>query len=165
MTQSKNPTVRRGLVLEGGGAKGAWQFGALQALDEAGMKFDYVAGTSVGALNGALWATGCLDLGKELWASLSSSKIFKLRMYHSPMFLIGLFARTFYAYVKGFISPDAAPLSLRIILYGFMGAPTVVAAIYLLFMHINLFSAAVTNGSVSLPQLGPRINRDFGFVG
>jgi predicted acylesterase/phospholipase RssA len=54
---------------EGGGAKGAWQFGALEALDEAGIKFDYVAGTSVGALNGALWAAGRLDLGRELWRS------------------------------------------------------------------------------------------------
>ena len=43
-----------GLVLEGGGAKGAYQIGAWKALKEAGVKINAVAGTSVGALNGAL---------------------------------------------------------------------------------------------------------------
>lgn len=39
-----------GLVLEGGGAKGAYQIGAWKALKEAGVKINAVAGTSVGAL-------------------------------------------------------------------------------------------------------------------
>ena len=47
-----------GLVLEGGGAKGAYQIGAWRALKEAGVKIKGVAGTSVGALNGALI---CMD--------------------------------------------------------------------------------------------------------
>jgi predicted acylesterase/phospholipase RssA len=143
--QGNNSKIRRGLVLEGGGAKGAWQFGVLKALDEAGIKFDYVAGSSVGALNGALWAAGRLDLGDELWNSLSLSKVYKLRLHHSPMFVIGLFARFFYAYVKGFISAVKAPLSLRISLYGLMSTPTFVAAIYLLFVITRFFSGAATN--------------------
>lgn len=145
VSQRNNSKIRRGLVLEGGGAKGAWQFGALQALDEAGIKFDYVAGTSVGALNGALWASGRIDLGKELWGSLSTSKVFKLRIHHSPMFVIGLFARIFYVYVIGLISPDKAPPSLRIILYGLMSLPTFVAAVFLIVFLILFFSAAATN--------------------
>lgn len=144
-SQGDNTKIRRGLVLEGGGAKGAWQFGALQALNEAGIKFDYVAGTSVGALNGALWAAGRLDLGEKLWTSLSLSKVFKLRLHHSPMFVIGLFARIFYAYVKGFIAPEKAHLSLRVMLYGLMSVPTIVATIYLLFVLIRFFSAVTTN--------------------
>jgi len=43
-----------GLALEGGGARGAYQIGAWKALKEAGVKINAVAGTSVGALNGAL---------------------------------------------------------------------------------------------------------------
>ena len=47
-----------GIVLEGGGAKGAYQVGAWQAMREAGVKIKGVAGTSVGALNGAMM---CMD--------------------------------------------------------------------------------------------------------
>ena len=47
-----------GLVLEGGGARGAYQVGAWKALWEAGVKIKGMAGTSVGALNGALI---CMD--------------------------------------------------------------------------------------------------------
>ena len=43
-----------GLVFDGGGARGAYQIGAWRALSEAGVKVSAVAGTSVGALNGAL---------------------------------------------------------------------------------------------------------------
>jgi predicted acylesterase/phospholipase RssA len=48
---------RRGLVLQGGGAKGAFQYGALKELYSAGFDFDVISGTSVGALNGALVST------------------------------------------------------------------------------------------------------------
>ena len=45
-------TKEYGLVLDGGGARGAYQIGAWTALEEAGVKVCAVAGTSVGALNG-----------------------------------------------------------------------------------------------------------------
>ena len=44
------------LALEGGGARGAYQIGAYEALTEAGVKVNAAAGTSVGALNGAMIA-------------------------------------------------------------------------------------------------------------
>lgn len=47
-----------GLVFDGGGARGAYQIGAWRALSEAGVKISAVAGTSVGALNGALVCMG-----------------------------------------------------------------------------------------------------------
>ncbi|MBQ7895822.1 MAG: patatin-like phospholipase family protein, partial [Oscillospiraceae bacterium] len=47
-------TKEYALALEGGGAKGAYQIGVWQALREAGIKIKAVAGTSVGALNGAM---------------------------------------------------------------------------------------------------------------
>ncbi len=64
-----------GLVLEGGGAKGAYQIGAWKALREAGVKIKGVAGTSVGALNGALICMGDIDRAEHLWKTISYSKV------------------------------------------------------------------------------------------
>ena len=47
-----------GIVLEGGGAGGSYQVGAWQAIKELGLEFGGVAGTSVGALNGAMILQG-----------------------------------------------------------------------------------------------------------
>ena len=47
-----------GLVLSGGGAKGLAHIGALKVIDSLGVKIDYVAGTSMGAIIGALYASG-----------------------------------------------------------------------------------------------------------
>lgn len=44
------------LVLQGGGALGAYQVGVYQALDEAGVELDWVVGTSIGAINAAIIA-------------------------------------------------------------------------------------------------------------
>jgi NTE family protein len=47
-----------GLVLSGGGAKGFAHIGVLKVLEEAGVKIDYIGGTSMGAVIGGLYATG-----------------------------------------------------------------------------------------------------------
>jgi len=47
-----------GLVLSGGGAKGLAHIGALKVIEEAGVKIDYIGGTSMGAIVGALYAAG-----------------------------------------------------------------------------------------------------------
>jgi NTE family protein len=47
-----------GLVLSGGGAKGFAHIGALKIIDSLGVKIDYVAGTSMGAIIGSLYASG-----------------------------------------------------------------------------------------------------------
>jgi NTE family protein len=47
-----------GLVLSGGGAKGAAHIGVIKALEEHQVPIDYVAGTSIGAIIGSLYATG-----------------------------------------------------------------------------------------------------------
>ncbi|WP_325891604.1 patatin-like phospholipase family protein [Grimontia sp. NTOU-MAR1] len=53
---SQRPTI--GLVLGGGGAKGAAHVGVLKALEEMHIPVDYIAGTSMGAYVGGLYATG-----------------------------------------------------------------------------------------------------------
>lgn len=46
------------VVLSGGGAKGATHIGVLKALEEAGIPIDYIAGTSMGAIIGGMYAAG-----------------------------------------------------------------------------------------------------------
>lgn len=65
-----------GLVLEGGGAKGSYQIGACRALKDLGVEISGVAGTSIGAINGAMIAQGDLDLAYDLWYDISPSKVF-----------------------------------------------------------------------------------------
>jgi NTE family protein len=50
--------VKVGLVLSGGGAKGFAHVSVLKKLDEAGVRIDYIAGTSMGAIVGGLYASG-----------------------------------------------------------------------------------------------------------
>jgi NTE family protein len=58
----KAPAVRNGLpgqivlVFQGGGALGAYQAGVFEAMHEAGIEPDWVIGTSIGAINGAIVA-------------------------------------------------------------------------------------------------------------
>lgn len=47
-----------GLALGGGGAKGAATIGALKVIEQAGIKIDYISGTSIGAVIGGLYAAG-----------------------------------------------------------------------------------------------------------
>lgn len=50
--------IKVGLVLSGGGAKGLAHIGALKVIEAAGVQIDYIAGTSMGAVVGALYASG-----------------------------------------------------------------------------------------------------------
>lgn len=67
-----------GIVLEGGGARGAYQIGVWKALREAGMKIKGVAGTSVGALNGALICMDDLGKAEEIWGNMTYSTVFNV---------------------------------------------------------------------------------------
>ncbi len=64
-----------GLVLEGGGAKGSYQIGAYKAINECGLEISAVAGTSIGALNGAMIVQGDFDACLELWDDIRYSDI------------------------------------------------------------------------------------------
>lgn len=67
-----------GLVLEGGGSKGAYQIGACRALAEMGIEYGVVAGTSVGALNGAMVVQDKLDRAYELWHDLNPFHVIRM---------------------------------------------------------------------------------------
>ena len=68
-------TKEYGIVLDGGGAKGAYQIGAWKALKEAGVKINAVAGTSVGALNGALICMDDVENAVRIWGELTFSRV------------------------------------------------------------------------------------------
>jgi NTE family protein len=50
--------LKVGLVLSGGGAKGLAHIGALKVIEASGVRIDYIGGTSMGAIVGALYASG-----------------------------------------------------------------------------------------------------------
>ncbi len=56
IAQTKEPKI--GLVLSGGGAKGFAHIGVLKEIEKAGVKIDYIGGTSMGAIVGGFYAAG-----------------------------------------------------------------------------------------------------------
>ena len=68
------------LVMQGGGALGAYQVGVYQALHEAGITPDWVVGTSIGAINAALIAgsrpADRLDRLAEFWRRMEQHNLF-----------------------------------------------------------------------------------------
>ena len=66
------------IALEGGGAKGGYEIGVWQALDEAGTKYNAVSGTSVGALNGGLMAMRDLPRAIDAWNNMKLGKVIEL---------------------------------------------------------------------------------------
>ncbi|NQX80667.1 MAG: patatin-like phospholipase family protein [Flavobacteriaceae bacterium] len=55
---SQEKDLKVGLVLSGGGAKGFAHIGVLQVLEQAGVRIDYIGGTSMGSIIGAIYASG-----------------------------------------------------------------------------------------------------------
>jgi NTE family protein len=66
-----------GIVLEGGGAKGSYQAGAYKAISENGLEISAVAGTSIGALNGAMIVQGEFETCIDLWNDIKYSDIIR----------------------------------------------------------------------------------------
>lgn len=80
--------LKIGLVLSGGGAKCLAQLGALEVMEEAGLHFDYIGGTSMGAIIGAMYALGypLSEIERYLksihWPDLLSNEIPHHRLTH-----------------------------------------------------------------------------------
>lgn len=65
-----------GLALEGGGVRGSYQAGVYAAMHECGIKINGVCGTSIGALNASLIATGKGETLASIWRSLNMGEVF-----------------------------------------------------------------------------------------
>jgi len=77
---AERPAGQVVLVLQGGGALGAYQAGVYQALGEAGIEPDWVIGTSIGAINGAIIAGNPPELRLErlqtFWSRIGNGRLF-----------------------------------------------------------------------------------------
>lgn len=78
-----------GIVLEGGGAKGAYQIGVWKALKEANVKIKAVAGVSAGALNGALICMDDYELAEEIWSTITYSSVIEVDDINMGNFISG----------------------------------------------------------------------------
>lgn len=70
--------MKYGLVLAGGGVRGAYHLGVWRALTEMGIEISAISGASIGAVNGALLAQGEFEKAQAMWKDISISDIVKL---------------------------------------------------------------------------------------
>ncbi len=63
--------MKRAIALSGGGTKGSYELGVWKALKELKIDYQIVTGTSIGAINGALMATGDYERAEELWTTIT----------------------------------------------------------------------------------------------
>ena len=68
--------IKRGVALEGGGAKGSYHMGVCKAYLEAGYEFHGAVGTSIGAINAVMIASGEFDKALELWETIDIEHLF-----------------------------------------------------------------------------------------
>ena len=91
-TTSVKPRPKVGLVLSGGGAKGAAHIGVLKYIEEAGIPIDFVAGTSMGSIVGGLYALGyssdeILRLISEVdWDRLISNQVERKKISYASKY-------------------------------------------------------------------------------
>lgn len=87
--------AKLGIVLSGGGAKGAYHVGVLKAIQELGLEIDMLAGASIGALNGAvLLSADSFDQGifhlDQLWDKLPQIKPIQMKGFENLKEHVGL---------------------------------------------------------------------------
>ena len=81
--KEKNSAQKKlGLALSGGGALGFAHIGAIQALEEHGIKPDYVSGSSMGAIIGVIYCAGYTPT--EIMKVIKDEKLYKLEKLMSP---------------------------------------------------------------------------------
>jgi NTE family protein len=99
--------MKRALILSGGGARGAFQVGAWEYLQEKGWNPDLICGTSVGAINAVAIGSGMpLEKLMHIWKTLSRQKAYRLKLLRFLGF--ALFGRAFRPLM------DTAPLRTTI---------------------------------------------------
>lgn len=123
------------LVLQGGGALGAYQGGVYQALHEAGMEPDWVIGTSIGAINAGIIAgnkpADRLERLKEFWSIIQNDSIPPFTTFIPGWGQAFANALTVTTGVKGFFKPNLQAM------FGFGGGLTPETAGYYTTMPLE----------------------------
>ena len=103
------------LVLQGGGALGAYQAGVYQALHEHGLSPDWVVGTSIGAINGALIAGNAPDRRvaalRDFWTGIGHADLYDMRQVSDELRQVNIWlsiVNTYCMGVPGFFTPRCA---------------------------------------------------------
>ena len=68
--------IKRGFALEGGGARGSYHIGVCKAYIESGYEFHGAVGTSIGAINAVMLASGEFDKALALWETVGIEHLF-----------------------------------------------------------------------------------------
>jgi hypothetical protein len=146
---------RRVLVLEGGGAKGAYAFGSMLAFARTNIRFKSVAGTSVGALNAILWCTNSMDAGWNLWRSISFASVYPVRFCDPQKYSRAVITALSCAYVVlrlAWATATGAPTILRswnrVVLSLVLSTPWIYL-IWLLSANHHSLRAILLFGSIS----------------
>ncbi|MBA2656551.1 MAG: patatin-like phospholipase family protein [Tatlockia sp.] len=89
LTQSKQHYERIACVFQGGGALGAYQVGAFRAIQERGYQPNFIAGVSIGAINGAIIAGNApedqLDRLTEFWDTIAPKVWMNSKLWDEPI--------------------------------------------------------------------------------
>ncbi len=94
------------VVLSGGGARGAYEVGALKAVKQLGLNVRGVYGTSVGALNGAFFVQNDLTTLYKMWQNLSFASVMSLSPNFSTNTSYFAFKIVKYALINGGFDVD-----------------------------------------------------------
>lgn len=93
-----------GLVLSGGGAKGAFEMGVWKALKECDYSLGAVIGTSVGALNAAMIAQDDYDIAMEFWSNLTINQVLDLNEKMTNTYVDQWSKESFDVFRNGFLT-------------------------------------------------------------
>lgn len=157
MMYALNTDRKIGLVFSGGGGKGAYEIGVWKALDHFGItpNIGGVSGTSVGALNAALFAQGDLAAAEAVWRSISPEAVMTL---NGPMAALDRFLDLFdkdidkwlqeYLSNRGILSKDGLSRLIREYIQADLlrtfGGPVYVAAYNLTKSRLEYFDLLQT---------------------
>ncbi|MFZ7132666.1 MAG: patatin-like phospholipase family protein [Eubacteriales bacterium] len=91
-----------GLVLSGGGAKGSFEIGVWKALRELNINITAVAGTSVGALNGAIIAQNEIEWAIDFWTNLTMDQVFSFNQKMTDKYITDWSKKDLQSFVTSF---------------------------------------------------------------
>jgi NTE family protein len=149
-----SPRARLGVVFAGGGAKAAYEAGLALVLRERGVVPTAVAGTSAGAINAVLLATGETERLADLWRTIRREDVFA---YRAPSVLGGLlpgwFGLQVVTHARGLLDPAPlrATLARHVDLTRLRSAP--VAVLVMATDLVSGTSQRFDNGSLTLDAL------------
>lgn len=114
-----------GIVLSGGGTKGAGQLGMMLFLEEQGLHPEFISGISVGSLNATFWAQeGDLRLLERLWREIKGNSDNHKKNWLRPWKLIrSIYDHTpLWKKIKQYIDLDKlkqSPIELKLVLFSY----------------------------------------------